>query len=101
GLPDQPKPLSQARVSPNMICRGLVAMPPREPSDRSAQQQVWQKREQECDNRRLSRIKCLEHDDLISRVHREPQQDDLAGGDEPLSKPTNTFRSTGDHRPKV
>src|SRR5215207_3995378 len=84
------------------LVRRNIAMPPaRYARDRAAQQKVGNKGDRNRDDRRLGGIECLEYDGLIDHVHKQAQEDDPGGIDQPFVETFAALLRVDEDRPKV
>src|ERR1700736_2053456 len=82
--------------------RGASSEPPASDTrDWATQQQVGNKDEQESDDDRLSGMESVEHDDLVDRVHTQPQENDPSGGYQCLAQAAGALLRTCENRPKI
>src|SRR5438105_7023470 len=66
------------------LMRGCAVPPASDARGRPADDHVRDKRKQQCDDDRLARIELAQHDDLVNRIHHEPEEDDPGGRVQPF-----------------
>jgi hypothetical protein len=71
------------------------------PRQRPADDHVWEKRKQQCDDNCLGGIELPQHQDLVDRVHHKPEQDDPGSCIQAFVQPLSAFPRVGQHRPKI
>jgi hypothetical protein len=83
------------------LMRGCAVPPPSDARGWPADDHVRDKRKQQCDDNCFGRIELAQHDDLVERIHHEPEKDDPGGRVQPFIQTLGALAWVTQHRPKI